>query len=32
MSAPPLFTSPRRGEVGMGALRARIPGKGAADQ
>jgi hypothetical protein len=24
----PLFTSPRRGEVGMGALRAAIPGEG----
>jgi len=32
MSAPPLFTSPRRGEVGMGAQWAPIPGDGAADQ
>ena len=32
MSAMPLFTFPHRGEVGMGALRARIQGEGAADQ
>ena len=32
MSALPLFTYPRRGEVGMGTQCAPIPGEGVADQ